>query len=440
MALCLRSDLNLFERQAVDYSVQSEQFVIFDPVTSLNANTQILFDLPASEHYTNLSECYIELWAHIEHADGTPLDPVLMNNGEYQQGPRVSVINNPIASFFASVEVQIQNKTISKTNSDLYGFQGYIESLLSYPRTAQDTILKAGLFTRDTYDRINSPDPWLDEARVNKGLRERAEHFVESKQVHLFGKVHTDLSGLDRLLPNQLNIKFRFVKAKNEFSIMTDDPAPNYQIKFDRARLHVCRVNVTPSVGLAIEKTLRSGKPLCYPFSKTEMMTFQMNPGARVYSTEGLFQNRVPSRIICGMVSDRALAGSYRDNPYNFNKYSLNMIKVTLDGVPVAHALPLDFESPASYMGGYLSLASTQAATFSRLDLPISYQEYLEGFTLFQFLLNASCEAHASPAKFGNLRIELKFQEFLPHNANLVILAEFGAELQLNQNREPIVI
>ena len=95
----------------------------------------------------------------------------------------MSTINYPIATLFSSVEVKLNNKTITYSSSN-YAERSIMEILMTYTSDAFNGWLARGLFEKDTAGRMNASNPNAGNDVANGRLKARAEYSKESKFVN----------------------------------------------------------------------------------------------------------------------------------------------------------------------------------------------------------------------------------------------------------------
>jgi len=77
----------------------------------------------------------------------------------------------------------------------------------------------------------------------------------KSKEIQLYGRLHSDICNVPRFLPPGVRIQIRLTKAKPRFYLMNRDPESKVVFKFLDAQLLVNRVRSSPSILVAHETT-----------------------------------------------------------------------------------------------------------------------------------------------------------------------------------------
>jgi len=97
-----------------------------------------------------------------------------------------------------------------------------------------------------------------------------------------------------------------------------------------RLRFHPCPLRLNET----IYKTQRhNGKQLAsYPTVRSEIRTFSMQGNLTRLDIPNLFQNRIPDRLIVGLLDSRAFNGDVTQDPFCFQKFGLRSIRQIVRG------------------------------------------------------------------------------------------------------------
>ena len=231
----------------------------------------------------------------------------------------------------------------------------------------------------------------------------------------------------------------RFSRSNDSFCLIT--PATEeaeFKINILEAKLIFHRVSVSPSLALAVERTLDL-KPAVYPMVRTETRVFHVAKDRFSATIDNLFGGALPKRITLGMVRNEAYNGDYHMNPFNFEHFDLNKLILYCDGERTPwNELKLDYKNN-EFIQGYYTLFTGGSGIDGDSGNGISRKSYLDGNVLFCFDLtpdqSASNSGHVCPEKRGNLRIDLGFASPLPKTVNLIALCEFDTILAIDKVR-----
>ena len=81
--------------------------------------------------------------------------------------------------------------------------------------------------------------------------------------------------------------------------------------------LNLCQVTVAPSLYRQITAS-RTRSTARYPLHASKIRTFSMANGFTDFDHDQLFTNRVPVRVLVGLLHNSAFDGAYRLSPFAF--------------------------------------------------------------------------------------------------------------------------
>ena len=127
--------------------------------------------------------------------------------------------------------------------------------------------------------------------------------------------------------------------------------------------LNLCQVTVAPSLYRQITAA-RTRSTARYPLHAFKIRTFSMADGLTDFDQGQLFTNRVPVRILGGLLHNSAFNGAYRRSPFAFEKFGLTLIRMTISGeeYPYKNALELVHNDGSKDNFGYRRLLETMAS------------------------------------------------------------------------------
>ena len=421
---CAKSELDLFNVPPTQTAIESSQWVEHRPLTSLSDSAPIEFVITGSgEEYVDLSETYLQVTAQVTKPDGEDL---VTKNQDGTNGADIGIgpVNNWLHSLFSQVDVSLNGRLITPS-TNTYPFRAYLETLLTYGPAAKKSHLTGSLWYKDTADHMD------DVTDVNEGFSNRRKWINNSRSVTMIGRPHVDLCFQDRLMLNGVDMKMRFVRSKDTFSLMG-----NGRVVIQDMSLFVRKVRVHPSVQLghikALDKTTAK-----YPVKRVETKVFSIPKHNMSANQENLFLGQLPNRIVLGLVENTAFSGVADKTPFNFQHYDIDFLALYVDGVQIpSKPLQPDFAGE-NHMRSYASLFNGTGLMSRNQGNDISRDEYGKGYTLFAFDLtpDLSDAGHFQLVKHGNLRLELHFKTQLPQTVNAIVYAEFDNVIEIDKAR-----
>lgn len=200
------------------------------------------------------------------------------------------------------------------------------------------------------------------------------------------------------------------------------------------------KVSVSPIVRLGHAQALLSTTAK-YPIDRVNLKNFSIPAGSRVCNQENLFLGTLPKSVVLAMVDNDAFTGSYNKNPFAFKHYDLEFLALYVDG----HQYPSKPLQPEYGSGSavreFYQLALSSGKHLKNQALSIDREDFLQGYTLYAFNLtpDEECGQHISLIKAGNIRLEVRFRQPLPHTINLIVYAIFDSIIQVSNRRQVLV-
>ena len=250
------------------------------------------------------------------------------------------------------------------------------------------------------------------------------------------GRIHSDIFFQEKYLPNNVNIRVRFIRNPDKFCLMSTTPNEQYKVHINTCKLFVRRMKISPSVFIAHGKALEMGTAK-YPVRRVVCKTFTVPGNNLDFSQESLFTGQLPTRLVLGLVDNDAFNGSYAKNPFNFKHYNLSQLQVYLDGQQ-QNVRPLELNYAANeYVSAYLTLFAGTGKQFRDEGNCIQRNDFSKGYALYAFDLtpDLSEETHFNLLKEGNVRVDAKFSVPLPGTINVVVYAEFENIIEIDRSR-----
>jgi len=351
----------------------------------------------------------------------------------------IAPVNNFMHSMFQRVDVSLQNKVL--THSDqAYAYLSYLKALLYTSDEVKKGALQMAMYYKDEGGVLANAN-WL--ITDNEGLKARGEYFKNSKEVDMCGHLYSDVLEISRYIPNGVPLGLTLYPSSPEFCLMSpNNDVGKFKVVITKASLDVTMIEVDPLISVAHAELLQT-RPAIFPYIKTEVKRFTMSKGVFSGEFNDPFNGRIPSEMVCGLVSDSSNHGTLVENPFLFEHNSLNFIQVTVDGQDLSQA-PIQPKYVLGATDTNNSLFMDAYKTLSGVDIddqviPISRDEYGGGYCLYRFFSEPQTTAQnidVTPLKrTGNMRITLKFDEQLNEPTTLIIFAKFGATLHIDKNR-----
>ena len=422
---CIKTELDLFTVPFTQTSIEKNTYIEIPTLSAISDAAPLEFFIAGNgEDYVDLNNTLLYLRVKVTKPDGTNIDA----------GARVGVINYPIATLFSQVDVSLGDRLISQS-SNTYPYRAVIESILNYGCDTLKTQFSAGLFYKDAAGHMDVTDP----AGENDGLTKRAAYSADSTTFEMIGPVHSDIFFQEKLMLNGVDIKVRMVRGKDEFCLMGVGDV-RYRLHILSASLFVKKVSVSPAVKLGHAQALLSTNAK-YPIERVCMKTFSLPAGGRVCNQENLFLGPLPKCIVIGLVDNDSFTGSYTKNPFNFKHYNLEFMAMYVDGQQFPSKPFQPNYTTGSAVREFYQLALASGKHLKDQALAIDRSDFLHGYALYAFNCapDEECGQHISLIKSGNVRLEMRFRQPLPHTINLVVYSIFDSIIEVSNRRQVMV-
>lgn len=455
--MCGMENLELFQVPPTNIALEESKWMEYYPISStLQSETApIEFDIQGQgDEYIDLSQTYVQIVCKFTKDDGTALTGA---------NTSVTPVNNIIHSLFSEIDVTLNGKIITP-GTDTYPYKAYLEKLLSYrPKTLETQMKACSLWEKDTAGHMDdalttAPTQTKTQFNVvddkvtinaaqlgfplpadgeNEGLRKRRDAIENSKKITLIDRLYVDLFQQDRFIPNGVDIRLRFNRAKPAFHLMAHAGSSG-KISILSMLLWVRKVKPTATVLNAINERLNS-ETVKFPLRRVEVKTFTIPQGTQSKITDHLFQGQMPKRIVLGFVENAAFNGDLTKNPFNFKNANVKKLDVSINGETITtRPFEPDFANDL-YLRSYLSLYQGLGKFGEDWAPDISFEEYKDGYTLW--CVDFTKDQEAQLDKFhlietGNLRIEVQFSQNTATTLNCLVYAEFDNLLEINKQRE----
>jgi len=422
---CTKSELDLFSVPPTQTSIDQGSWIEYHPVTSVIEGSPIEFDVNGGgEDYIDFANTLLYVKVKL----------TTMTDNNLAADAAVGPVNLFLHSLFSQVDISL-NGTLITASTNTYPYRAMLETLLSYGEDAKKSQLTSALFYKDqagTMDSINFGD---NPALRNDGLVKRRSIVRESREFDMMGRLHGDIFFQDRYMLNEVGVRIKLVRSKNAFCVMGIGKAA-----ITHASLFVRKVKLMPSVFLAHAKTLERGTAK-YPIRRVMCKSFAIPQNYLDVNHEKLFSGQLPTRVVIGLVSNRAFNGHTESNPFNFQHFNLSEIALYLDGQQQHAIRPIqpDYEH-GQYIRAYDSLFVGTGKLSRDEGLFITREDYANGYALYAFDLSADLgeDDHFSLVRQGNVRLAMKFAAALNTTVSVIAYAEFENVIEVDRDRNVV--
>lgn len=430
----LKTEFLAFSLPPTQSSIESTREVEYSPLASINPNSEthlIEFSIPgSSEEFIDLDSVFIKVKLSYTGnktgavgAAGGGKPTVTIVSGD------VCPVNNLLHSLFARVELTL-GSTVVNPNSNLYPYRAYIETLLGYSNEAKNTFLK--------------PSGWLyseteDETRPSPT---RGRAWLPNSDLDLFGMLHLDMGGQDKLILNGTPVRLALHTASPKFFLHANPDVRDIKVEFKDVKLYVTKKKATTAQINITERSL-SSTPASYAIRRIEMREHLIARNSTTVCLDNVFSGPLPTRIIMGLVDNSATGADLKKNPFNFEHFDMNYACCYVNGEAVPRiAYRPDFKNDhfsREYVSLYQGIGKMNPHPFCDLTL----ESYKNGHTLTCFNLSAdgsdSSSGHFNPIRRGTIRLDLGFETAVSSTVSVILFAEYDSVVLIDRHRNAVL-
>ena len=416
-------DFDYSYREARQHSVMNESTVTILPLNNtVVRGKEIVFEVPAREQFTPLHDAKLKVTCKIVRKGGAPC-----NTADAAAPDKVFVVNNVFHSLFSSVSVHMNGHLAEL--SDNYPYKAYLGTLLAYDNAVMK---ERGRLTGWSKDTTGHMDVATSDG-ANQGAAARAAWFSNSKTVTMIGRLKSDMFMQGRSIPPGTRLKVTLKPSPDSFVLMC--PATKeYEMHILTAELLLQIQQAPSSLVQAVEK-LTSKDNLKLNYRRVEVTTENMR-GKKKEDVLLFKGSPLPDRFVVAIVTNKAYAGQFECNPFNFKHCNIQSIGVTVDSTNY----PSNPYTPEFTDGdGHLQLFDSMLREFNADNenhmINITASEFADGYTLFPFRLvprTFGGDVLGEPIK-GVLTLKISLKEEVAETLTIIILSEHRSEYEIGK-------
>jgi len=412
-----KSEIDLFTVPSTQVAVEKGSWYNVHPVNTVTDIGPYEFHIPPDPHYLDLNNNYILVQFKI-----------LLANGQDITNEAVGPINLIGKTFFKQVKLFLSSKMVYDSG-DTYAYRAFLETELSHGWQPKKTLLVAAGYQTD------EPANHVDDV-LNVGLQGRTAWFANGGVVEMMAPLHVDLFHQEKYLLNRMDLRLELYRNSDNFSLMAFDGA-QYRLKVVNINWMVRRIDLMPSVSLAIESTLQKTAAK-YPVRRVSIKAIQLEAGRRDTPTNTLFDGQIPRRIIVGCVGSTAFHGAINRSPFNFKNLDATSIQVTAGGVSYpANPLTMDFGN-GRFTQAFVQLYEALGLSGTDRSCWLDMDDYRNSSCLYAFDLTPDTAdgGHWELIHEGSTTIHMTFGTAIPAGGvKLIVLAEFDNLITIDKFR-----
>ena len=386
---------------------------------------------PEPVDYIDLSQTELHVKLSLQKGDGTPF----VNNKEVRES--VAPIDVILHSMWSSVEIYLNKKLVSSSGTE-YPYKSIIEANLNYGKGCKKYQMFSIGYSND--DGANPKSTFPMDLPPNNGLKTRCEWFglqSRNKTVEFIGPLNADICNQNRLILNQVSLEVKLWPSKDAFRLICSENVGTGKLVIEEVALRVCKVAVSPEVRLGHAAGLELA-PARYPFNSVDIRPLSIDKGNSIVNFSNIFEGKVPTKMIVGMVSQNNYIGNFQTNPFYFEHFNIEHIGLEIGNEKIpSEPYQFNFDNN-EYLDGLMSLYRCSDKIWENTDLGLTRELYQNGLTLIGFNIDPTAPSNLDylgvPRK-GNLNMRIKFHKKLPCNVVVMVYAIFPGRVEIDNTR-----
>ena len=214
-----------------------------------------------------------------------------------------------------------------------------------------------------------------------------------------------------------------------------------YKVNIVDASVFARKATLSTAVQMAHIKALDKGTAK-YPLRPVDCKVYTIPQGAMSHTHGNLFLGTLPKRLVLCCIDNDAFNGSYAKNPFYAKHNDINFLAVYVDGRQVpGKPLQPNF-AQGRHVRSYMNLFCSTGKVSKDEGNDLTRSDFGNGYTYFWFDLTPdACDGSCFHlVKRGNLRVEIHFATALTQTVNVVAYGEFEAVLEIDKNRNVVLL
>ena len=211
---------------------------------------------------------------------------------------------------------------------------------------------------------------------TNKGFIARWNRIIQSNEVQLYGRLHSDFCNVPQYLLPGVRLLIKLTKARPSFYLMNKTADSKTTFKFLDAQLIVKCIKAHPNILIAHHTPLEKGFLARYNFTKVELKSLTFSSGSKSLSIHNAVLGPIPKRLLFTMVKNSDFNDTLDTNPFMLKHYDINHFALFVNGKQVHNeglTLGMDHEK-TSVMG---SRTLFEGSLIHQLDSGLQITHYI---------------------------------------------------------------
>ena len=444
------SSLNIFSVPSTDYDFQGYKMVPFSKLST--SITLMKFSVQALEDYVDLNRSYfvIDLRLYSSSQIGIVADANAASDANNTRF--VYAVNNLAHTIFKQINLRF-NGTLMTEETDTYS--AFFQTLLNYSRDDGETLLQpqgwvnflnvtASLAAAGGDDDISTTAGWAHGA--TNALKTLTTPFRGNAVARLIMRPYLPAFHTGKVMVPGVEMNFELHFNSPDFYTFSTLTSGTDVKRYVTLReqdvditLHLCRLSLNPDVYSTLEGERKLRKQVVkYPVVRDQIRSFSFNGATTVWTRDNLFLNRVPQRMIVGILDSTAFNGAKEKYPFAFQSKGVTSVRQFIEGEEYPYVtLELTGNTALNVRMGYYRFMEAAGAVPKHREFMVKPDEWGHNKNCTLYMWNNVPGGDADgpklkPKQTGNVRLEIKFRAALNANITILVWGEFESVIYID--------
>jgi len=323
------------------------------------------------------------------------------------------------------------NDTQITPTSNMYAYRAYLERLLCTSKEFNKTqAALAGYFKEE--------DPASTNEAGTDSYAKRHTMSAKSLEFEVLGRLHSDIFCSGAYLPPGVDIKVVLTRAPAAFCLHAK-VAGDLRLNIHEAKLQVTRYRVQPQVSLGHIHMWENDKVANIHMNRVDVKSYGLATGTQNHVNENLITGELPSRIVVALVRSNNVIGTITTNPFLFDGFNLSKIGMYVNSDSnECRELNLDF-NPTAPKGVRIKEAVHNIYRSLGIDnqdcaIDFTVEDFIKYKALYVYDIDPTADG-ISPARYGSIKIELKFSAATANPITVLVYTETPSVLHIDKTK-----
>ena len=363
------------------------------------------------------------------------------------------VTNNLAHPIIKQIDLRL-NGTLISPQSDTYHYKAYLETLMNLNREDGKTVWRP----QGGFNSVDFPPQWTANNTDSTTLTmitgfcqpttkqlwlcprpKRPSIWVELVTVWCFNLTWKRFTRTGEIVVPGVEIKMKF--HSNRLNLFLNGLAlAGRSLEEDlKLQFHLCQLRLNEDVYKSISAR-KTKHPRDGQLPHGEIRTFNMAGTMTRFDIPNLFQNRIPDRMIVGLLDSRGFNGDVTRDPCCFQKFGLRAIRQMVKGEEYPYeTLQINQTNGARDALGYFRYLQASRAWYTKQGNMVQQEDWGQGRNCTLFMSDNVANGRAdnktlNPKQAGELQLILEFRAAPNINITVLVYAEFENMLEIDSN------